>query len=226
MTTAIQALYRVSPSMQLFAEPRYTTTGGHKSMGAALGMRMTRTTGDKKEKSSDNLYEPELFFGLNGGWAMPIHFEAKDLRALAPTVGLHVGYRFKPVHGLRLSANYEATKRIMPNSQVATYPTLSTRLMYQLGVSKLWVKDDDSRWNFLLGFGPAVDICMEKDATDKKATFGLTGSMMLDYRVSNNIHVFAEPYLQYNFSSIYPADYGSRRRQLKLGAEFGVLYYL
>ena len=226
MTTAIQALYRVSPSMQLFAEPRYTTTGGHKSIGASLGMRMTRTTGDKKEKSSDNLYEPELFFGLNGGWAMPIHFEAKDLRALAPTVGLHVGYRFKPAHGIRLSANYEATKRIMPNSQVATYPTLSTRLMYQLGVSNLWVKDDDSRWNFLLGFGPAVDICMEKDIAEKKATFGLIGSMMLDYRVSNNIHVFAEPYLQYNFSSIYPTDSGSRRRLLKLGAEFGVSYYL
>lgn len=225
MTTSMQALYRVTQNMQLFAEPRYTTTGGHKSIGASLGMRMTRATGVDKNKSSDNLFEPKLFFGLNGGWAMPIHFDAKDLRALAPTVGLHVGYRFKPAHGIRLSANYEATKRII-NSEVTTYPTLSTHLMYQMGLSNLWTKDDESRWNFLLGFGPAVDIRLEDAPVDKKVTFGMIGSMILDYSISSNIHIFAEPFLQYNFSNIYPYGDGSRRRLLKLGAEFGVSYHL
>ena len=226
MTTSMQALYRVSRDMQLFAEPRYTTTGGQKTLSATIGMRLTRSNEYLKEGDvGKDLFQPAAFIGISGGWAMPIHHDAKDLRALAPTVGVHGGYRFTPLHAARLSVNYEAAKRI-EHTEVVTYPTLSTRLMYQFGLSSLWTRNYNSPWNFSLNAGPAVDICLENTEAAKRATFGLAGSMTLDCRVSSNVHVYAEPYLQYNFSDIYPNEFNSTRRRMKLGAEFGITYHI
>lgn len=230
-TASMQGLYRVSQGMQIFVEPRYITGGAQDAFTASVGLRVTRATPYLHQMIGDKGFTPKglyrfgAFFGVSGGLFEPYASVINTSRRFSFSGSAHIGYRFTRLHSVRASASYEKAKCSVAGLS-EYYPVLSARLMYRFALSTMWTQNEDTRWTLFANAGPALDIRLKDVVGMKRYSFGLAGSMAVDYRVAGDLHLYLEPLLQYNFKQILPHHSDNYHNRLKLGVEVGVSYHL
>ena len=230
-TASMQGLYRVSQGMQVFVEPRYVSGGGQDAFTASVGLRVTRANPYVKQIIGDRGFTPKglyhfgPFFGVSGALFEPYASILTAPRRLSFSGSAHVGFRFTRLHSVRASVGYEKAKSSVSGFS-DDYSVLSARAMYRFAFSTMWTQNEDTRWTLFANAGPALDVRFKAIEGLRRYSFGLAASMAVDCRVAGDVHLYLEPYMQYNFRRLLPHHQDTPHNRLKLGVELGVSYHL
>ena len=202
-TMGLDVALRIKRGLSVFAEPYLAVAKGKGQgfytmyYGANLGLALNFEDvyaynphwGNPDTHWLDQKPKDHFFFGASAGW-MRTQFQ-RDHNTIPLT--LFAGYRFSPIHALRLKASFNRTKIASKSRQ---YLTGGVDFMFNL--SNMLSGYKPNRPINLIGFvglglrdtNPSV-----KAFSDTKMRLMGNAGLDIAYRLTRNVNIFVEPYV-------------------------------
>lgn len=254
LTTALQALYKVSPGSYIFVEPRFynsiyneayyddrtgESVNQDRFVTLNIGTRVYVAPRSVR-RQNDNIFSRNVWLGAGlGGMKM---FESSRAQmdgfsALQPAFSLNLGYDAHPLATIRLQGEWSMLGRVNGGLQTR-YQMLDLRAMYMLPFSNL-IRGVDShnRFHTYLEAGPTASVIVGQHTNDVgnnhrgplyrvgRRTLGAMGGVLVSYDVTPRWDIYAEAQGQYNRNTGFMPGAHPRLNNLRWGLYGGVRYH-
>lgn len=238
VTAAAQLMYKATPYISLFVEPRYEYMnawylgdihrfGGQDNDNVITlnaGVRVTRPTAAQRRRNKPTGFSQNFFMGAHvGGYRAIAAYKLEEGGRMGCGFALNLGYHLSELHSVKLM--FEPTFYKVKDQDLK-YKMKDFRAMYMLNFTNLYQDPADRKVDFYLQAGPGLTTAKCKAIGDSRTSGTLSFGFAAMYHLNRKFSITTEPLGNFFFKKQFMPGQGIRPNmaRMRFDVNLGVMY--